>query len=136
MELDLQPAAARGATANCSAALCNPCSGSVNRAISYPRSGSSGACSASGTAGWTETDNLVTSNLSLGSVTMQWSDVFGAFSASINQGAAPWPQFCSPCYLKYAGFANAGTLISSDNGSCPPSQSAGSFVPGTGAAVH
>jgi len=125
-----------GVPASCSADLCNACTGTISRAISFPRTGVAGACQATGVTGWTETDALVTSNVGLGSLTIQWTDVFGGYSSSINEGAAPWPQFCSPCYLKFQNVTNVGTQVNSDNGACPPGENAGSFVPASGVNVH
>ena len=128
--------AGTGTAASCSAALCNACAGQFTLNQSFPRSVSDGSCHASGGAGWTETYQLQTSNAGLGTLSIQWGDAFGPYSAQIPQNAAPWPQYCSPCYLRHLSASNVGTTITTDNGSCPPGENAGSFVPATGVTVQ
>ena len=121
--------AGTGTNASCSAFLCNECSGTIMVSQSLARSGTDGSCHVNGVAGWNETYSLVTSNIGLSPLTLQWSDIFGSVTGTINQNAAPWPQYCAPCYLKHLGATNIGMSISSDNGSCAPGESAGSFIP-------
>jgi len=128
--------AGSGTNASCSAFLCNECSGTITLPQSFPRSGTDGSCHVNGAAGWNETYSLVTSNVGLAPLTLQWSDVFGSVSGTIDQSAAPWPQYCSPCYLKHLGATNIGMSVTSDNASCAPGENAGSFIPAGSVTLH
>jgi len=125
-----------GTIASCKAYLCGACTGTFTTNNSASRQMSDGACSMTGTASWTETDALVTSNAN--SPTLQWSDALGTFSESTGVNAAPSPQYCPPCYVQMQSVSNAGTTITGVSGNCNGSYNynVGDFIPAQNVSVH
>ena len=106
-----------GQNANCSANLCDACSGGTStQNITLPwGSGTMNGCAVQAQISWTETDGV---DANSAAVRLQWNDPFdGAFTRSISPSTAP-TNYCRPCYLRMQRVTNAQVAVKPASGSC------------------
>jgi hypothetical protein len=98
----------------CEAYFCNACTGTLTSNQTTPRSGNVGSCTITGTAGWSETDTLIPGTAS--QATLTWNDPLGNFTYLISPRAAPWPNYCPPCYLQAQSASSASVTVNEASG--------------------
>ena len=103
----------------CTARLCQACSGTINGVDhSYPRSVAA-LCSVTGNASWSETDILTSDNSQ--TAVISWNDTLGSYAQPMPSTLAP-AQYCKPCYQRPQGnVASARTRVTGRSGMCSAS---------------